>query len=66
MHAKPTRKNSESLDSRFTPRGWIRNGMTDNGPLDLIPICGVILATVVAVLLSFEGGLRVEQYWRRR
>jgi hypothetical protein len=40
--------------------------MTDNGPLDLIPICSVFLATVVAVLLSFEGGLRMEQYWRRR
>jgi hypothetical protein len=40
--------------------------MTDNGPLELIPICGVCLAAVVVVLLAFEAGFRVEQYWRRR
>jgi len=40
--------------------------MTDNGPLDLIPICGVALATVAVVLLAFEAGFRVEHYWRRR
>jgi hypothetical protein len=40
--------------------------MTDNGPLDLIPICGVLLATVAVVLLAFEAGFRVEHYWRRR
>ena len=40
--------------------------MTDNGPLDLIPICGVFLLTVAVVLLAFEVGFRVEQYWRRR
>jgi hypothetical protein len=40
--------------------------MTDNGPLDLIPICGVFLATVAVVLLSFEVAFRVERYLRRR
>jgi hypothetical protein len=40
--------------------------MTDTGPLDLLPICGVVLATVAVVLLTFEVGFRVEQYRRRR
>jgi hypothetical protein len=40
--------------------------MTDKGLLDLLPICGVFLATVAAVLLVFEVGFRVERYWRRR
>ena len=40
--------------------------MTDNGPLDLIPIWGVFLATMAVVLLTFEVGFRVGQYWRRR
>jgi hypothetical protein len=40
--------------------------MTDNGPLDLIPICCVFLAPVAVVLLAFEAGFRVELYWRRR
>jgi hypothetical protein len=39
--------------------------MTDNRLLDLLPVCGVFLATV-AVVLTFEVGFRVEQYWRRR
>jgi hypothetical protein len=40
--------------------------MTDGAPTDLLPIWGVFLATVVVVLLAFEGGLRVGQYRRRR
>jgi hypothetical protein len=40
--------------------------MTGNGPLDLIPICGVFVAAMAAVLLAFEVGFRVEQYRRRR
>jgi hypothetical protein len=40
--------------------------MIDTGPLDLLPIWAVFLATVAAVLLAFEVGFRVEQYWRRR
>ena len=40
--------------------------MTDGGRLDLLPIWGVYLTTFVAVLLAFEGGLRVGQYRRRR
>jgi hypothetical protein len=40
--------------------------MTDNGLLDLLPICGGFLATLAAVLLAYEVGFRVEQYWRRR
>jgi hypothetical protein len=40
--------------------------MMVNGPLDLSPICGVFLATVAVVLLTFEAGFRVEHYWRRR
>ena len=40
--------------------------MTDGGRLDLLPIWGVYLTTVVVVLLAFEGGLRVGQYRRRR
>ena len=54
------------LATGFTPRRWIRNGMTDNGPLDLIPICGIFLASVAFVLLAFEVGFRVEHYWRQR
>ena len=40
--------------------------MTDGGRLDLLPIWGVYLTTVVVVLLAFEGGLRVGPYRRRR
>jgi hypothetical protein len=40
--------------------------MTTNSLLDLLPICGVFLATMAVVLLTFEVGFRVEQYWRRR
>jgi hypothetical protein len=40
--------------------------MTNDGPLDLLPIWATFLATVVVVLLAFEGGLRVGQYRRRR
>ena len=40
--------------------------MTDGGRLDLLPIWGVYLITVVVVLLAFEGGLRVGRYRRRR
>ena len=36
--------------------------MTDNGPLDLFPNCGVFLAAVAVVLLAFEVGFRVELY----
>ena len=36
------------------------------GPLDLLPICGVFLATVAVVLLAVEGGFRLGQYRRRR
>jgi hypothetical protein len=36
------------------------------GPLDLLPIWGVFLATVVVVLLAVEGGFRLGQYRRRR
>ena len=32
--------------------------MTDNGPLDLILIYSVFLATVAVVLLAFEVGFR--------
>ena len=39
---------------------------SDGIRLILIPICGVFLATVAVVLLTFEVGFRVEQYWRRR
>jgi hypothetical protein len=31
--------------------------MTDRGPLDLLPIWGVFLDAVVALLLAFEGGV---------
>ena len=40
--------------------------MTDVGPLDLLPIWGVFPATVVIVLLAFEGGFRLGRYRRRR
>jgi hypothetical protein len=40
--------------------------MTDNGPLDLILIYSVFLATVAVVLLAFEVGFQVEQYQHRR
>ena len=40
--------------------------MTDNGPLDLILIYSVFLATVTVVLLAFEVGFRVGQYQHRR
>jgi hypothetical protein len=40
--------------------------MTQNGPLDLSPICGVFLVAMAVVLLAFEAGFRVEHYWRRR
>jgi len=36
------------------------------GPLDLLPIWGVFLATVAVVLLAVEGGFRLGQYRRRR
>src|SRR5271165_1506020 len=36
------------------------------GPLDLLPIWGVFLATVAVVLLAVEGGFRLGQYQRRR
>ena len=36
------------------------------GPLDLLPIWGVFLATVAVVLLAVEGGFRLDQYRRRR
>ncbi len=36
------------------------------GPLDLLPICGVFLATVAVILLAVEGGFRLGQYRRRR
>jgi len=36
------------------------------GPLDLLPIWGVFLATVLVVLLAVEGGFRLGQYRRRR
>jgi hypothetical protein len=40
--------------------------MHDAGPLDLLPIWGVFLATVAVVLLAVEGGFRLGQYRRRR
>ena len=40
--------------------------MDQAGPLDLFPIWGVFLATVVVVLLAIEGGLRLGQFRRRR
>ena len=40
--------------------------MHDGGPLDLLPIWGVFLATVAVVLLAVEGGFRLGQYRRRR
>src|SRR5271165_4059660 len=36
------------------------------GPLDVLPIWGVFLATVAVVLLAVEGGFRLGQYRRRR
>ena len=36
------------------------------GPLDLLPIWGVFLATMAVVLLAVEGGFRLGQYRRRR
>ena len=36
------------------------------GPLDLLPIWGVFLATVAVVLLAVDGGFRLGQYRRRR
>jgi hypothetical protein len=39
--------------------------MTDTTLLDLLPVGGVFLATVVIVLLAFEVGFQVEQYRRR-
>ena len=36
------------------------------GPLDLLPIWGVFLATVAVVLLAIDGGFRLGQYQRRR
>ena len=42
------------------------SGMHDAGPLDLLPIWGVFLATVAAVLLAVEGGFRLGRYRRRR
>jgi hypothetical protein len=40
--------------------------MHDAGPLDLLPIWGVFLATVAVVLLAVEGGFRLGRYRRRR
>ena len=40
--------------------------MHSAGPLDLLPIWGVFLATVAVVLLAVEGGFRLGQYRRRR
>jgi hypothetical protein len=40
--------------------------MIVNGPLDLIPIYGVFLASFAVVLLAFEVAFQVEQNWRRR
>ena len=40
--------------------------MHNAGPLDLLPIWGVFLATVAVVLLAVEGGFRLGQYRRRR
>ncbi len=36
------------------------------GPLDVLPIWGVFLATVAVVLLAVDGGFRLGQYRRRR
>ena len=36
------------------------------GPLDVLPIWGVFLATVAVILLAVEGGFRLGQYRRRR
>jgi hypothetical protein len=40
--------------------------MHDAGPLDLLPIWGVFLATVAVVHLAVEGGFRLGQYRHRR
>jgi hypothetical protein len=40
--------------------------MGHGGPIDLIPIWGVFLATVAVVLLAIEGGFRLGGYRRRR
>jgi hypothetical protein len=40
--------------------------MEPAGPLDLLPIWGVFLATVAVVLLAIEAGLRLGLYRRRR
>jgi hypothetical protein len=40
--------------------------MTAGGRLDLLPIWGVFLATVVVILLAFECGFRVGPFRRRR
>ena len=40
--------------------------MHSAGPLNLLPIWGVFLATVAVVLLAVEGGFRLGQYRRRR
>jgi len=35
------------------------------GPLDLLPIWGVFLATVAVIHLAVEGSFRLRQYRRR-
>jgi hypothetical protein len=40
--------------------------MYHEGPLDLLPIWGVFVATVAVVLLAIDGGFRLGQYRRRR
>ncbi len=40
--------------------------MEHGGPIDVLPIWSVFLATVAVVLLAIEGGFRLGQYRRRR
>lgn len=40
--------------------------MDQAGPLDILPIWAVFVATVAAVLLGIEGGFRLGRYRRRR